>query len=237
MKTTMDLIKKNWITIAIAILVVAVIIYFMKKKKKTSVLNTASKMPVPDESKSGLQRQLSDCENNVKSIRLIPGSIHPCAGIRDAISKTSESSYNRNDDNNIGNEINVVDYAIGDQGMAMLTESSFAKNKLSINDPANDRRKVVVIISASEPDTIKLPGMDIKDTASSFKGKRYGSDPQHPISNYNGAFSSTNGLNVVDFASGLEGTSLLLDKNLSSQNNSSYIQGPRTIKPIVRVKF
>lgn len=171
----MDWIKKNWITIAIVVLAVAVIIYFLKRKKKTGPAITGAKAGAGP----SVKEQLASCEKTAQGIRLIPGAPHPCAGLRDAAAKESayfaqqvESAYG----GNIDDKINVVDYAIGNQGMGMLEENNFG-----------------------------LPSFDLRPAAES---------------SYN-ALSTGGGLNVVDYAAGLEGTSLLLGQEG---------QGNRTIR-------
>lgn len=186
----MDWIKKNWITIAVVVvLIIAVIIYFLKKKK-TSLLTGKS-------GKTALQSQYDACMEGTRNIRLAAGATSPCAKLKSALDK--ESSYSGD------NQVNVVDYAIGAQGMSMLTEKHEGIQLPNIN-----------IRNAESNYTITgcPPGLLPNDTTGNCDNSE--DWDQVPESSYN-ALSTTNGLNIVDFASGLEGTSLLLDKNMKSK--------------------
>lgn len=166
----MEFIKKNWITIAVVVLIVAIIVYFLRKKKTPAATNTsgAAGRPVTSDSgsKSDLQNRLNECEKNTQGIRLMAGASHPCDSLKDALSK-AESSFDGpgTPANNLGKQINIVDYAIGDQGMSMLTESNYNNFKLPKNSarPAASESNYNDAFSSTN-------GLNVIDFASGMEG-------------------------------------------------------------------
>jgi hypothetical protein len=139
MELTMDWIKKNWITIAVVVLIVAVIIYFMNKKKAKPVRAGAK-----TGGSSALKNQLAVCEQNATAIRMIPGTEHPCTKLRNAVAAESGyfvqeagSSNYEGEGGNISDQLNIVDYAIGNQGMGMLEENNFNMPDFKLRQESN----------------------------------------------------------------------------------------------------
>lgn len=125
MTTTMEWIKKNWMTIAIVALVIAVVIYFVRKNKKDNTI--VLKLPkIPGlagrgvapagESSAQVKAKLDECMKGVANVRIASNVAHPCAPLQDAYDKLAkaESSYE--------GELKypLVDMATGQDGLAML---------------------------------------------------------------------------------------------------------------------
>lgn len=152
-------IKENWMSVTMVVLVILVVLFIVNRARKAKggseikplkipkLTRTVSTAPVQEgKSLEQLKKELFDCEDSAKSMRLMPGSVHPCANLRDMVAKASGPS-----------------------------------NESNFNDT--------------------------------------------------GAFAKTNGLNVLDFGMGLDGMSLLEDKNLKSQMESNYRLISGIVKP------
>lgn len=125
MNINMEWIKKNWMWIAVAALVIAVIVYYVRKNKKDGEITL--KLPkIPGlqgrgtapagESSESAKAKLDECYQGLANVKLNPNMPHPCAALKDAYesAKKAESSY-------AGGEISnpVVDMAIGQDGLAL----------------------------------------------------------------------------------------------------------------------
>ena len=139
---TMDWIKKNWMVIAIGALILAVIIYFIRQKKnKGKITVVLPKIPglssrglAPTaESKAAMKKQLEECEKGSAMIRLAPGSVHPCAALRDLVAESgyfvqqSESAYGGSGIDpftETKNGLNTMDFAMGMSGTSLLEDGN-----------------------------------------------------------------------------------------------------------------
>jgi len=144
----MEWIKKNWKAIAIVAIVIAVIIYLVNKKRKEQgktplrlpaipgIGNKTATTTVPvqeQKSLADLQKELTDCENFMKTARLASGGVHPCANLRDQVVKaggtlsTSESNFAGALTKTDG--LNVMDYAMGSQGLSLFEDKNMKQGE------------------------------------------------------------------------------------------------------------
>jgi hypothetical protein len=185
-------IKENGMYVAIVVIVILVILFIVNRARKAKGSSEIKPLKLPkltrtvtpapaQEGKSlvQLKRELADCEDSAKSMRLMPGGVHPCANLRDMVAKASGSESNyRNQDPRL-------------------------------------RPK-------PKPPVCRYPNGQVCQCGSPSPCHQY------TESNFNGTgpFAKTNGLNVLDFGMGLDGMSLLEDKNLES--NYRLISGGAT---------
>lgn len=136
----MDWIKKNWIWIAIGLIVIAVIVGIIRKNKQDNTLviklpkfpNMSGRGSSPAgeaKTKAALQKEYDACMESTKNIRLMAGAPHPCAATKDMLDK-AESGYfmqGGNDSNFAGpftktNGLNVQDFSMGLEGLSLLED-------------------------------------------------------------------------------------------------------------------
>lgn len=145
----MDWIKKNWIWIAIGLIVIAVIVGIIRKNKADNTLviklpkfprvpGMAGRGSVPSpESIAKAKDELAKCEESTKSIRLMAGAPHPCASIRDVVKGMESSFFMQNGyESNYGGldritpfakteaGLNTVAFGIGDPGTSLLKDGN-----------------------------------------------------------------------------------------------------------------
>ncbi len=136
--TTMDWIKKNWMTIAVVALVIAAMVYLINKYRESKGESALKPLKIPKLTRSStvaltpaqeaasladLKKKLADCELQMTSVRLASGGINPCATLRDMVAKASgESSFTGAFSKTPG--LNVLDFGMGLDGMALLEDKN-----------------------------------------------------------------------------------------------------------------
>jgi hypothetical protein len=129
----MEWIKKNWKWLVVAIIVIIVVLYFVNKnrakagKEKISLIPgaTARRVKKKEEEKQakiqGTESTLAKCEDSAKSVRLKAGTPHPCTNLRAELSALKgESKFTGPWTKTNG--LNVMDYAMGLEGMSLLED-------------------------------------------------------------------------------------------------------------------
>lgn len=126
----MEWIKKNWIWIAVALLVIAVIVGIIRYRKKEKELvikipklpGMAGRGAAPaGESPEQAKAKLDACMAGTANIRLATGAPHPCAALKDAYEKAkSESSFVGPFTETEG--LNLQAFAMGADGTALLQD-------------------------------------------------------------------------------------------------------------------
>ncbi len=87
----MEWIRKNkaLLIIVAAAIIIWTFLYFMNKKNKAAKAATVQIVPAlpptVNTTANKIRADLSDCENNAKAIRLIPGTPHPCTKLREQV--------------------------------------------------------------------------------------------------------------------------------------------------------
>lgn len=144
---TMDWIKKNWIWIAIVLIVIAVIVGIIRKNKADNTL--VIKLPKfpkmagrgsAGESSEQAKAKLDQCNKGLANVRLSSNMPHPCAALQDAFEKAkmAESGYFMEGgfESNYGGldyitpfketeaGLNTVAFGIGDPGTSLLKDGS-----------------------------------------------------------------------------------------------------------------
>jgi hypothetical protein len=164
----MDWIKKNWMWIAVGLLIIAIIagVIYKNKKDNTLVIKLPKvpKMPFAGrgmaptgeakKTKAQLQKEYDACMLSTQNIRLASGAVHPCAATKDMLDK-AESGYfmQGGSDSNYypdvfgtGDDLNIGDFAIGLQGTSLergmmpevKAESGFGRAMWGINEGKAD---------------------------------------------------------------------------------------------------
>lgn len=139
-------IKENWMSVTGVVLVILVILFIVNRARKAKgeseikplklpKLTRTTTAPAPtQEGKSleQLKKELADCEEKSKSLRLMPGAVHPCANLRDLVAKASgvESNFNGTGAFAKTNGLNVLDFGMGLDGMSLLEDKNL-KSQMS----------------------------------------------------------------------------------------------------------
>ena len=138
-------IKENWMAVTGIVIVILVILFIVNRARKAKGGSeikplklpklTRTVTPVPtQEGKSLMQlkKELADCEDSAKSMRLMPGSVHLCANLRDMVAKAGGSESNYQGPFTKTNGLNIVDFGMGLDGMSLLEDKNL-KSKMGGN--------------------------------------------------------------------------------------------------------
>lgn len=138
-------IKENWMSVTGVVLVILVILFIVNRARKAKGEAEIKPLKLPkltravttapaQEGKSleQLKKELADCEEKSKTMRLIPGNPHPCATLRDMVAKASGNESNFNGAFSKTNGLNILDYGMGLEGMALLEDKNL-KSKMESN--------------------------------------------------------------------------------------------------------
>jgi len=140
-------IKENGMYVAIVVIVILVLLFIVNRARKAKGGSEIKPLKLPkltrtvtpapaQESKSleQLKKELADCEDSAKSMRLIAGNVHPCANLRDMVAKASGSESNFNGTGAFAktNGLNVLDFGMGLDGMSLLEDKNL-KSQMESN--------------------------------------------------------------------------------------------------------